>query len=485
MPRSKDQEARAEERREARDRNAEGEGARNVIALDAAHDGLHPVSVPPEPAPPPAEGPWRSYKEKVAALADAITEAQRPIRILNAIKWEASVWEAFRKARYREPPKVDRETYEGNDLGFDPAARGRDFQELADRVRRELGADDAIARILRATCLDYRDVCRMLAVRGSREFYAYSRRLYGSPKDTFPDGATAIRDVAHTLYDQLTSLDEASLGPAHERIIEGPAVVETLRERFKAYFGETSVTVTLDDGIIADAAAGSDYVKIRGAARFAQADVDILEVHEGWVHVATSLNGTNQHVARWLGKGPPRTTAVQEGLAALMEVLTFRSYPRRARRLNERVLAVDKAEDGADFLDVFEWYRTEGYDEEDCFNAARRVFRGGTLKGGAPFTKDIAYTKGLVSNYHFIRTAIHAMRPELVRFLFVGKVAHEDVPVLYARVADGVVRPPRYLPPLFSDLNGLAIWMAYSNFFSQMDLQEMDEYYERLFQTGG
>ncbi len=242
-------------------------------------------------------------------------------------------------------------------------------------------------------------------------------------------------------------------------------MVEALRERFRSYFGEDAVNVMLDDGIIADAAAGSDYVKIRGGARFSQVDVDILEVHEGWVHVATSLNGANQHVARWLSKGPPRTTSVQEGLAALMEVLTFRSHPRRARRLNERVLAVDKAEDGADFLDVFEWYRTEGYDEEDCFNAARRVFRGGTLAGGSPFTKDIAYTRGLVTNYHFIRSAIRACRPELVRFLFVGKVAHEDVPVLHARVrgwrragaavsAAAVLRPqrPRDLDGLFGVL---------------------------------
>jgi hypothetical protein len=140
-------------------------------------------------------------------------------------------------------------------------------------------------------------------------------------------------------------------------------------------------------------------------------------------------------VARWLAKGPPRTTVVQEGLAALVEVITLRSHPRRARRLNDRVIAIDKAEDGADFLEVFEWHRTEGYDEEECYNAARRVFRGGTVTGGAPFTKDIAYTKGLVTNYHFIRAAIRACRPELVRYLFVGKVAHEDVPVLHTRGA--------------------------------------------------
>ena len=452
----------------------------SALAANTAEGEGTAMSLPPPPAP--VEGPWRSYKEKVALLADRIIELQKPIRILNALKWESGSWESFRKSRFKDLPRVDAESYARVDLGFDPYGRARDFQGLADDVRTTLGADDAIARILRATCLEYRDVCRMLAVRGTPEFYAYSRRLYGSPKDTFPDGQTTVRDIARTLYTHLTSLGEVHLGPVSPRDIDGAQVVEALRERFRSYFGEDAVNVMLDDGIIADAAAGSEYVKIRGGARFSQVDVDILEVHEGWVHVATSLNGANQHVARWLSKGPPRTTSVQEGLAALMEVLTFRSHPRRARRLNERVLAVDKAEDGADFLDVFEWYRTEGYDEEDCFNAARRVFRGGTLAGGSPFTKDIAYTRGLVTNYHFIRSAIRACRPELVRFLFVGKVAHEDVPVLHARVADGVVRAPRYLPPLFSDLSGLAIWMAYSGYFSQMGAQEMYDYYAQLFQ---
>jgi len=239
--------------------------------------------------------------------------------------------------------------------------------------------------------------------------------------------------------------------------------------------------VDADDGILADAAAGSDYVKVRNGAKFSERDIDILEVHEGWVHVATSLNGQAQPVAKWLAKGPPRTAAVQEGLAALLEMFTFRTYPRRARRLNDRVLAVDKAEDGASFLDVFEWFRTEVYEEDECFHNTRRVFRGGVLGGGAPFTKDACYCKGIVLNYAFIRSAIQHDRMDLVPMLFVGKVAHEDVPVLAGRVSDGVVKPPRFLPPMFRDLNGLAIWMAYSTFFSRLGGEAIADHYTRLF----
>jgi len=113
--------------------------------------------------------------------------------------------------------------------------------------------------------------------------------------------------------------------------------------------------------------------------------------------------------------------------------LTLCSHPTRARRLNDRVLAVDKAEDGASFLVVFEWFRTEGYDEETCFWSTHRVFRGGVLDGGAPFTKGIVYTKGIVENYNFLRNAIATARPALIPWLFVGKVNLEDVTVLAER----------------------------------------------------
>ena len=215
--------------------------------------------------------------------------------------------------------------------------------------------------------------------------------------------------------------------------------------RFARFFGNAAIQVQVDDTLLADAAAGSDYVKIRSGALFSRGDVDILEAHEGWVHVATSLNGQAQPVARWLGKGPPRTTAVQEGLAALVEIFTFRSNPRRAKKLNDRILAVDKAEDGASFLDVFEWYRTEGYSEEECFQNARRVFRGGLLsKGRRPLHQGRLLLQG-----HRPQLRLHPRRArarssaELIPYPLrrQGRPTRTS-PILYAHVTDGIVKPP-------------------------------------------
>jgi uncharacterized protein (TIGR02421 family) len=431
--------------------------------------------------PPPVAGPWRSYKEVVSQLAGRIVDAQRPIRVLNAIRWDDTVEVELKKSKYKEMPRV---TYD-SDLGFDPRAKAEEFEAIASDIARELGSGDAVGQIMTATALEYRDVVHMLASRGTAAFYALSRKLYGSPKDTFPDGKSTVRDLGHLLYEILTNVDDNMLGAQFERSIGAAQAVDLLNDRFEAYFADASVRVSADDAIVADAAAGNDYVKVRSGAMFSPRDIDILEVHEGWVHVATSLNGQRQTVAKWLAKGPPRTTAVQEGLAALLELFTFRTYPRRARRLNDRLLAVDKAEDGASFLDVFEWFRTEGYDEDECFHASRRVFRGGVMEGGAPFTKDASYCKGIVLNYSFIRTAIQHNHAELIPFLFVGKVAHEDVPVLARRVHDGVVKPPHYLPQIFRDLNGLAVWMAYSTFFGKLGDDAISEHYAKVFSRAG
>jgi uncharacterized protein (TIGR02421 family) len=435
-------------------------------------------------APPAPLAPWRSYKEIVAQLSARIVDAQKPIRVLQALRWDESVGEHFLKSKPRELPRIDAAYYERVDLGFDPRTKSEEFEVIARDIERELGDADPIGRIMTATALEYRDVVQMLAARGTLGFHTWSRKLYGSPKDKFPDGKSTVRDLGRLLYGILTNVDGWGATPrshTYLRTIDAAEAARQLGERLAGFFGDARVRVEADDGILADAAAGSDYVKVRTGAKFSARDIDILEAHEGWVHVATSLNGQAQPVAKWLAKGPPRTAAVQEGLAALLEMFTFRTYPRRARRLNDRVLGVDKAEDGASFLDVFEWFRTEGYDEDECFHNTRRIFRGGVVEGGGPFTKDACYCKGIVLNYAFIRSAIQHDRVDLLPMLFVGKVAHEDVPVLAGHVSDGVVKAPHYIPPMFRDVNGLAIWMAYSTFFSQLGGEAIADHYARVF----
>src|SRR6202044_3482269 len=55
--------------------------------------------------------PWRSYKEAVARLADRIVEGQKPIRVLQALRWDDAVQAQFLKSKPRELPKVEISDY--------------------------------------------------------------------------------------------------------------------------------------------------------------------------------------------------------------------------------------------------------------------------------------------------------------------------------------------------------------------------------------
>ncbi len=424
---------------------------------------------------------WVTYKEKIKHLSDMIVEAQKPIRVLDAIKWDPTVEEDFFKYKARELPRVDADYYKNIQLGFDPKAKDEELASISAAISRELGDEDDLGRLLKSTVTQYRELVRMLTARGTKAFYDSSRVLYGSPKDTFFEDRITIMDQGRQLYHILAQLENKFLGQEYPKDLSSEEVVRELQTRFDRSFLKDKIDVIISDGIVADAAAGSDVIKIKEGARFSRKDIDIFEVHEGWVHVATTLNGKAQRVARFLSKGPPRVAATQEGLAILMEILTFSTYPLRARTINDRILGVDKAEDGADFLELYDFYLTEGYPESDAFRNAMRVFRGGDVKGGAPFTKDISYCRGFIENYNFIRTAIRKGKPEIVPFIFAGKLHVDDVPLIYQRSLDGVIDPPTLLPPQFQDLNGLVVWMSFSNFLNTVDMKKVSEYYDGLF----
>src|SRR5260221_11851009 len=186
-------------------------------------------------------GPWRSYKERIARLAQRLVEAQRPIRILNAIKWDTSVLERFRESRWRKLPVIDADYYRGTvPLGFDPDATIAEMRAIEAQVRVELGSDP-VGTIISETARQFVDAVEMLRARGTKRFYELSKRLYGCPEETFADDVTQVRDVALDLYDILTQLDEDALGPNPPRTITAEAAVEVLNQRMSAYFEDDSI----------------------------------------------------------------------------------------------------------------------------------------------------------------------------------------------------------------------------------------------------
>ncbi len=82
-----------------------------------------------------------------------------------------------------------------------------------------------------------------------------------------------------------------------------------------------------------------------------------------------------------------------------------------------------------------------------------------------------------------MRAAIRAGKPHLIPFLFSGKVYCDDVPLLYQKYKEGIIDPPRYLPPQFRDMSGVTVWLSFSSFLNQVDLKRVQEHYDKLFST--
>jgi len=196
-------------------------------------------------------------------------------------------------------------------------------------------------------------------------------------------------------------------------------------------------------------------------------------MHEAFVHTLTGINGRQQPVLGSLARGSPRTTATQEGLATLSEMMSGSMDIERMKRISLRIVAIDMALAGADFIEVFRFFHESGQTDSDSFTSAMRVFRGAPLTGGAAFTKDTVYLHGLLSVHTFFRWALKNQKLKLCRALFAGKMALHDVLALEPFFDSGFVAAPLYLPPWMQQANGMAGVLAFSLFANRIRLDKV------------
>lgn len=416
-----------------------------------------------------------SYLEIVRELSERLVAAQQPIRVLNAIAWDDSIRSEFFAAGCDREPIVDADYYRGRPLSFDPIETTRAFRQLHDDVEARLGESDPAALILMRMCREYDHVIEMLEARGTAAFSALSSELYGRTSDAFFPGQGNLADLADILDETLTSVDQSTFVNSDAKDIPTEQAVAMLQDSLDRTMqvDGMGVQVRVDDGIVADAAAGSDYIKLRKGVRFSRRDLALLEAHEGWVHVGTTLNGLAQPYCTFLGKGTPATTTTQEGLAVLVEVTSLRSHPARLRRITDRIHGIALAEDGASFLEVFRAFVDRGRTESEAWSLTSRIYRG-SLPTAGPFAKDLSYSKGFVMIYNFLRIAIRRGRLDRIPLLFVGKLVLEEIGLIADLVERGVVSAPRFLPPVFADPSALVSWMAFSNFLNGIDLSRAE-----------
>jgi len=369
-----------------------------------------------------------------------LIEAQRPIRVLEAIRWPHSVEQEFFARGGRELPRVGRDTYALCSPTLSRAVQTR-LRSLELDIRTRL-PDDPASRLLIRRCRSYQDALRLIRARGTTRFAELSREIYGTSHSRSKDSALLPRLIDFLEAPAFPSGDGPRM-PATE-------AAERLSGRLSAYFADRRVSVKLTEQLSADACAGTSYVKLRQAAHFSGADVDLLEVHEGWAHLGTAINGARQPLLTILGKSFPGATRTQEGLAVLTELVSGACHSMRRVRLAQRLRAVIMAEQGADFLVVYRFLLDRDHSETEAYRLAARVFRGSLPRDAGPFTKDLSYGLGLLSLARRLR-AIPPGDETTIPLLFSGKTHTDELPDLTEFHGKGLLARGEFIPAPFLD----------------------------------
>ena len=401
-----------------------------------------------------------------AELDKRLVAAVRGIRLLESVSWPATEQPKFLESWHAGNPQMPRIIYPKFDF--------TEIRHEIDSVDKASDPNHPIGRYLHLTCESWRIATRLLDAAGTHRVTAYSTRLFGRPVEMLPgDGPTNLEAAQHfvELADELDQ-ELRSYEPEYE--LSSALVQVELQEQVDAFFGKDKVRVELDPNLIAKAAASPTRIRLRTNTGFTEYDRNQLLMHEAFVHTLTGLNGREQHVLGSMARGSPRTTATQEGFATLAEMMSGSMDIERMKRISLRIIAIDKAIDGASFIDVFKFFLDSGQNEADSFSSAQRVYRGVPVDGGAAFTKDTVYLHGLLSVHTFFRWCLRHRKLSLARQLFAGKMALEDVFSFESSFDAGYVAPPRYLPPWIQRANGLAGMLAFSLFANKIRLDSVD-----------
>jgi len=398
--------------------------------------------------------------ESLRSVCDALCRVQRPIRVIRSLAWDRSVHERFLLKRGTELPQPSYPP-----LGFDPDKTLRELKDLRKRIRGANGAED----LLRGVCDQAAATVRLLASRGTKEFYRYSVELFGHPRDEFAESSD----------EDLENLEIARYWASRPRARKERATLNAeqcaarIRAIVQPILGE-SCEVKLSSGLAAYAAAGPRSIAVRADARFTPRQARALAHHEGLWHVLTARNGAAQPILSVLSSGLRGHTESQEGGGIVSEYLTGNVTNDRFIELAERTLAIDRAARGADYLEVWRDLASRWGEEKAC-HLAERVFRGGVLTGGAPFTKDAVYQRGYCRVYNFLRAALDRSDEDLVLAFFAGKMSVDDAPTVRALMHEGIVARPKFVPEWWRKRGPLLAQMTHSvtlNRFSMMGVKE-------------
>jgi len=141
----------------------------------------------------------KTEKEHLINISDHLYDASRSIRILRSVAWSSSIKEEFFRQKCEVLPKV---TY--------PTIDPTETLQKIDLARRQIPKDFRFENWANQIADILDNSSRLLSSMGTKDFYTYSRRLYGAPMDKIPDEQNTSLDLANhfeEMYVNIQKLD--------------------------------------------------------------------------------------------------------------------------------------------------------------------------------------------------------------------------------------------------------------------------------------
>lgn len=407
---------------------------------------------------------------KMKEAGDVFKICARKTKILSSLAWKPEVAEEFFQRKETEFPKpkyeIDRKTFQ-------------DVLDALTRVKPKIQGEHPVLQWLERTRESFTNGIQLLLEIEKDGFHQLSSTLYGnSGTKVFRSTLTNI-ELARALSGRMSVCNLNDVTEHNMRVAEEFA--HSLEENIQGRHPMLPVKVELTEQIVAKVVAGMNRVRIRKDAKFSEIELSALWNHEIESHCLTAHNGNHQDICDFLAAGGPRTTMTQEGLAVFYEVYGHTMSQRRFLSLCDRIEAVRKVEDGADFLELYRWYKDRCEEPREAFYNTQRMFRGAKLTGKGPFTKDVVYLAGLLGVYNFLRIAVKSQNRLLVESLVCGRISLEDVGTIAWLRQHDILKPPYFIPDWLKNWEALLSFFSLTAVFGSMDLSgfqsHLDDYY--------
>lgn len=285
--------------------------------------------------------------------------------------------------------------------------------------------------IFKARAEDYLTLTLMMENYGKPLFYESCRKLYG----------TSLRSLSEKNFSFFCEGIEKKLTLSEgEKKFSGIEGINYIQKKLEETFPKESFTTAPSSSLLSDSSSGRKSFKLNISKSYSMEELTIFLVHEGWAHLGTSLNGAIHTEHPWLSTWSPQTTALQEGLAILTELISGAMTKERWRKIMLRHRGTCMAEKGASISEVYSFLKYELQSDLDAFKLSLRIFRGVPLEGGMSFTKELLYLVGLVKILKHLQT----FNPNLKSF-WAGKMSFEEHTLLHHHTSI-LQKNPTYFP---------------------------------------